>query len=127
MISLFVLLCSLVASSSNPYLGRPDAVMAGRKLFRYHCADCHGLDAKGTASAPSLRSPRIQDSTPDVLFRVLTNGRLKHGMPSWSRLPDERRWQIVTYLLSLESAAHSDEPRRLDDLRRERGRLDHLH
>jgi len=28
-------------------------------------------------------------------------GNLKHGMPSWSRLPDERRWQLVSYLKSL--------------------------
>jgi len=26
---------------------------------------------------------------------------LKQGMPSWSRLPDQRLWQIVTYLKTL--------------------------
>jgi len=36
-----------------------------------------------------------------ALFWFL-NGNLKHGMPpSWSRLPDERRWQLVSYLKSL--------------------------
>jgi len=86
---------------SNPYAGRADAVAAGRKLFRYNCAECHGAEASGSRSGPTLRSPRVQDGPPGPLFWFLTNGNLRHGMPSWSRLPDERRWQIVTYLKSL--------------------------
>ncbi len=38
---------------------------------------------------------------PGVLFWFLKNGNLKEGMPSWSRLPDQRRWQLVTYLQTL--------------------------
>src|SRR5690348_12870728 len=31
----------------NPYDGQPNAVLAGRKLFLRHCAQCHGEKAEG--------------------------------------------------------------------------------
>ncbi|HEY8132024.1 MAG TPA: c-type cytochrome [Thermoanaerobaculia bacterium] len=100
-LAIAALLALAAAQRSNPYAGQPDAIAAGRKLYRSECAQCHGVEAAGRAKAPSLRSPRVQEAPDDVLFKFLTNGRLKHGMPSWSRMPDERRWQIVTYLKSL--------------------------
>jgi mono/diheme cytochrome c family protein len=87
--------------SPNPYAGQPSAVVAGRKLFRHQCAACHGAEASGSESAPSLRSAQVQEANPAALFSFLTNGNLRRGMPSWSRLPEQRRWQIVTYLKSL--------------------------
>ncbi len=85
-------------SLTNPYLHDADAVRAGGKLFRYHCAGCHGSEASGSRSAPSLRSKNVQGADPGALFRFLTNGDLKRGMPSWSRLPEERRRQLVRYI-----------------------------
>jgi hypothetical protein len=41
------------------------------------------------------------DATPGELVWFLRNGNLRGGMPSWSGLPIERRWQLVTYLKSL--------------------------
>jgi mono/diheme cytochrome c family protein len=89
------------ASWPNPYAGRRDAVLAGRKLFRRYCAECHARDATGSMKAPSLRSPVVQHAAPGVLFWFLKNGNLWHGMPSWSGLPDQQRWQLVTYVKSL--------------------------
>ena len=85
----------------NPYEGRLDAALAGAKLFRHHCVDCHGAEAAGSDRAPNLRMPAVTAAAPGVLFWFLTNGNLKQGMPSWSGLPDERRWQLVTYIRSL--------------------------
>jgi mono/diheme cytochrome c family protein len=92
---------SAAQSWQNPYDAQTDAILAGGKLFRYHCTECHGANASGSQHAPSLRSSLIRDTPPGVLFWFLTNGNLRHGMPSWSRLPDERRWQIVSYLKSI--------------------------
>jgi mono/diheme cytochrome c family protein len=86
---------------SNPYDDLPDAVQAGGKLFARHCAECHGADAQGSEKAPRLRSGQVAQALPGDLFWFLTNGDLRAGMPSWSRLPEPRRWQIVTYLKSL--------------------------
>jgi mono/diheme cytochrome c family protein len=85
----------------NPYETRPDAALAGEKLFLQHCAECHGSDARGIGSAVNLRLPTVQNATPGELAWFLRNGNLWRGMPSWSGLPEERRWQIVTYLKSL--------------------------
>lgn len=86
---------------SNPYDALPDAVKAGKKLFARHCAECHGADAQGSRDAPRLRSAQVARALPGDLFWFLTNGDLHRGMPSWSRLPEPQRWQIVTYLKSL--------------------------
>jgi mono/diheme cytochrome c family protein len=85
----------------NPYEGKPEAVLAGRKLFERHCAECHGLEARGRGKAPALDSDFLQQVPPGDLFWFLTNGNLWVGMPSWSRLPDAQRWQIITYLKTL--------------------------
>jgi mono/diheme cytochrome c family protein len=85
----------------NPYEGQPDAIAAGKKLYLQHCAECHGADARGLRGAVNLRSPGVQNATPGELVWFLRNGNLWRGMPSWSGLPIERRWQIVTYLKSL--------------------------
>jgi cytochrome c oxidase cbb3-type subunit 2 len=85
----------------NPYEGQPDAVAAGKKLYRRHCAECHGADARGKGRAVNLRSPGVQRAAPGELVWFLRNGNLAGGMPSWSGLPVERRWQIVAYLKSL--------------------------
>jgi mono/diheme cytochrome c family protein len=86
---------------ANPYAENSDAVAAGAILFRRNCSSCHGETAHGIGSRPSLHSTRVQTATDGELHWLLTNGNLKRGMPSWSRLPDAQRWQIVRYLHSL--------------------------
>lgn len=85
----------------NPYQGNPEAILAGQKLFREHCAECHGMNARGNAHAANLCSPDVQKATAGELEWLLRNGNLAHGMPSWSGLPEQRRWQIVVYLKTL--------------------------
>jgi len=87
---------------TNPYAQDGDAVAAGAKLFQRHCSSCHGKDANGTGRVPSLHSVTVKNASPGALFWLLRNGLLRRGMPSWSRLPDEQRWQIVTYLQSIQ-------------------------
>jgi mono/diheme cytochrome c family protein len=92
-------------SRSNPFAGNPDAPAAGARIFAEHCAPCHGEDAAGKRQGqhirPNLHGDHVKQATPGELFWLLTNGSLKNGMPSWSRLPDAQRWQLITYLKSL--------------------------
>jgi len=88
-------------SLQNPFAGQAAARAAGRKLYEQHCAQCHGADARGLDHAADLHSPAVQGAPPGVLFWALRNGRIRKGMPSWSRLPDEQLWQLVTYLKTL--------------------------
>jgi mono/diheme cytochrome c family protein len=85
----------------NPLAGDPNAKAAGQKLFREHCAECHGKDAEGSKKAPMLAGGPMADATPGQIFWILTNGVLGKGMPEWSRLPPQQRWQIVAFLESL--------------------------
>jgi len=85
----------------NPLSDDPDAPIAGLKLFEQHCSNCHGTGGEGTRRAPRLASPQMQHSTPGEIFWILTNGLIRHGMPSWSRLPPPQRWQIVSFLVFL--------------------------
>lgn len=87
----------------NPYGGQRAAIRAGEKLYQRHCGHCHGDDGRGGADAPGLRSTAIRNVPAGVLYWFITNGQLVKGMPSWDRLPDERRWQIVTYIESLQT------------------------
>jgi mono/diheme cytochrome c family protein len=87
-------------SWNNPYEGQPDAVLAGKKLFLQHCAECHGPQARGMGRAVNLHLSAVQNATPGELEWFLRNGNLRRGMPSWSGLPEQRRWQLVAYLKS---------------------------
>ena len=89
---------------SNPFAADPDAPTAGAKIFAEHCAQCHGEEAQGKQDGkhyrPDLHSDRVKEAKPGELFWLLTNGSQKNGMPSWSRLPEAQRWQVVTFLKS---------------------------
>jgi mono/diheme cytochrome c family protein len=87
---------------TNPYEAKPGARVAGEKLFRRECAECHGMDAAGLRKAPPLNLPSVTSAPPGTIFSVLRNGSLLRGMPSFAHIPEPQRWQIVTYLRSLE-------------------------
>jgi mono/diheme cytochrome c family protein len=84
----------------NSYEGQTDAVLAGKKLFLQHCAECHGPQARGIGRAVNLHLSAVQNATPGELEWFLRNGNLWRGMPSWSGLSEQRRWQLVAYLKS---------------------------
>jgi mono/diheme cytochrome c family protein len=91
----------------SPLENDPDAVAAGANLFDQHCAECHGELAEGGKKGPSLRADPVQQATPGTLFWILTNGVVRRGMPVWSKLPEPERWQLVSYLKSLNAAPKS--------------------
>ena len=95
----------------NPYSGQEQAIAAGSRLFADHCAQCHGPDALGHGKRPSLRTVEVQDATDGEIFWILRNGYMRRGMPSWGSLPEQTRWQIITYVKSLGVSAenHSDD------------------
>jgi cytochrome c oxidase cbb3-type subunit 2 len=87
----------------NPLAGKPEAVSAGAALYKEHCAECHQADAQGDGKKkPSLRTPAVRSASDGDLEWFLRQGDLRHGMPSWSSLPQAHRWAIVAYLRSLQ-------------------------
>jgi len=89
---------------ANPFATQPQATAAGKVLFSENCAKCHGADANGLHNRPSLRSERIRHASDGELAWMLKNGNPYKGMPPWSSLPEQQRWQIIAYLRTLPPA-----------------------
>ena len=85
----------------NPFAGNRDAAAAGANLFHNNCAKCHGENAEGKGSRPSLRSERVKNASDGELAWLLKNGNVFKGMPRWGGLPEQERWQIIAYIRSL--------------------------
>jgi mono/diheme cytochrome c family protein len=95
------------AAQPNPLTDRPELAGGGRKLFLRNCAECHGEDGTGKTKKHSanLQLPAIQIQSDGALFWKITNGNTGRGMPSFSKLPEPERWQIVMYLRQLKPLA----------------------
>jgi mono/diheme cytochrome c family protein len=90
-------------SRLSPIATGPETVAAGALIYRDHCAQCHRSDALGDGrKKPALRSDSLKSATDGDLEWFLRQGDLRHGMPSWSSLPEAQRWQIVAYLRSIQ-------------------------
>ncbi|MGD0097794.1 MAG: cytochrome c [Terracidiphilus sp.] len=90
-------------AQTNPLAGQPEALEAGALVYREHCQQCHKASAQGDGrKRPSLRSERLRTASDGDIEWFLRQGDLGHGMPSWSSLPQAQRWQLVTYLRSIQ-------------------------
>ena len=87
----------------NPLAGQPDAIAAGALVYRDHCQQCHQANARGDGhKRPSLRSNEIHNLSDGDIEWFLRQGDLRHGMSTWSSLPQAQRWQLVAYLRSIQ-------------------------
>ena len=91
----------------NPQSGAA-SVAAGKKSAETNCVTCHGASGKGDGVAAAALTPKPADWTsakvkadPDgVLFCKMSNG--KGPMPPWKHLPEKERWDLVSYIRSLQ-------------------------
>lgn len=94
---------SEAAARANPLASKPQAAAGGRKLFIRNCVECHGSDGAGIAEkhAADLQLTIVQSQSDGTFFWKITNGNSRRGMPSFSKLPELQRWQIVLYIRTL--------------------------
>jgi glucose/arabinose dehydrogenase len=88
----------------NPYEGQPAVIAAGKSLYARNCLSCHGKLGKGTGNVPSLVGGKLDSVAPGEVFWFITRGDKDNGMPSWAQLPVKQRWEIVSYVKSMEAS-----------------------
>ncbi len=86
----------------NPYEGQEAAAKAGKVLYGRNCLSCHGRVGKGTGNIPSLVDGKLEGVTSGEIFWFVTKGSKDSGMPPWAFLPRQQRWEIITYVRTLE-------------------------
>jgi glucose/arabinose dehydrogenase len=82
----------------NPYRQN---TAPGKQAFQTSCSRCHGENAEGTGNVPSLNVPKLKTATSGEIFWFITKGDINNGMPPWANLPEQERWQIVSYIQAL--------------------------
>ncbi len=90
-------------AQDNPYDTTVDIRM-GARLFQAECGRCHGLDGKGNdeTGAPDLTNGSFRSASTDAgLFNVIRDGISGTTMVGISWAPDNRVWQVVAYVRSL--------------------------
>lgn len=101
----------------NPKTSSED-VAAGGRIFRSHCAQCHGLNGEG-GRGPDLTTGRFRHGGSDgELLRTIMQGIAGTEMPG-IYMEEHQVWQIVSYVRSL-SARTETRPLPGDPVRGER-------
>ena len=90
-------------AQKNPYEGQQEAVTEGKTVYARNCLSCHGKTGQGTGNVPSLVSGKLKGVAPGEIFWFITKGSKDNGMPSWAFLPEQKRWQVVSYVKALEA------------------------
>jgi putative heme-binding domain-containing protein len=91
------------AQATNPYATAADRE-SGAKIFRSHCASCHGVRGTG-GLGPDLTSGSFFHGSSDAdLFRNISNGIPGTAMPGVF-FEGTQVWQIVTFVRSLSGSA----------------------
>lgn len=85
-----------------------EAEQIGQRLFLNYCAQCHGSDARGSASFPNLvEGDSLYPRTPEAIMQTITQGR--NGiMPSFAGVIDgATASDIAQYVRSFSGLAHN--------------------
>jgi glucose/arabinose dehydrogenase/mono/diheme cytochrome c family protein len=84
--------------TKNPLAGDRRAAEIGGQVYATNCSACHGPQGQGTGNIPALKTGPAQAATDGEIFWFITKGDASNGMPSWTGLSEERRWQVVSYV-----------------------------
>ncbi len=97
----------------NPYANDESALKNGAEQFEIYCSPCHGHEGKGDGAAgvglpvnpKNFSSPDVMQQSDGALFWKLNTGR-GNMVPYVLLLPEEMRWQLITYVRFLGEKTH---------------------
>ena len=80
---------------TDPLLGQPNAIEAGRDTYRSKCLVCHGSSG---ARGPNLFATKLGD---ERFLEIVINGRKGTLMPAFGlRLSPDEVWQVHAFIKS---------------------------
>jgi mono/diheme cytochrome c family protein len=80
---------------TDPFLGQPDAVAAGRDIYRSKCLVCH---QSAGARGPNIFKTKLSD---EQFLATVINGRKGTQMPAFGlRLSIDEVWQVHAFVKS---------------------------
>jgi high-affinity iron transporter len=109
----------IAAYNIVPYPKRFPSLAIGKKIFAENCAQCHGPSGHGDGPGRQSMNPkspppanfhdpeRMAGLSPFKAFNTASFGIEGTAMPSFSALPEEQRWEVAFYVLSLRFSAES--------------------
>src|SRR5262249_32020894 len=84
----------------DPFARDRAAPPAGKNIFDAACTACHGEGATG-GRGPNLTTGQFQHGGSDFeIFQTIKSGVRGTQMPSFSTLPSDDVWRLVTYIKS---------------------------
>lgn len=79
-----------------------EIVARGREVFQQTCISCHGEKAQGLVGPNLTDDHWIHGGRPTDIYRLIGEGKLEKGMPSWRDALGPKKLQEVTaFVLSL--------------------------
>ena len=100
---------SAMAGLANPVLPDSASVNRGRIQYQINCSVCHGPSGMGNGTATKYGFPAIGIGASSNAANTLSDGyifgMIRNGrglMPSYNRIEEHDRWDIVNYLRSIQ-------------------------
>jgi mono/diheme cytochrome c family protein len=106
------LLLAPAARAGAPPKKTPELLEKGKTSFARNCASCHGPKGEGDGVAAKALNPKPRNlvteplkngSKPSQVFDTLATGIKGTGMIAYKHLPEEERWALAYYVLSLKA------------------------
>lgn len=89
--------------------GQSSDPAAGARLYRLHCAECHGRSGEGGLGPDLTRGAYRRGSTEQALFQTISSGIAGTPMAA-TALSDEQLWHIVAHVRLLAGAVRVTVP-----------------
>lgn len=98
----------------KPMKSTPELLAKGKTSFTTNCAVCHGEKGDGNGPAGAAMSPKPRNfakdkfkkgDKPEQVFQSITKGLEGTAMAPFGHLPEDERWGLTYYVLSLKNVA----------------------
>jgi high-affinity iron transporter len=101
---LIIMCLYLIQPLASAASGNPDEnllIISGNKIYLSNCSGCHGENVDGYAFPGAFNftyREKMNKSNSSVFYNAITNGISGTAMPSFSRLSENERWDVIAYV-----------------------------